>query len=229
MDIPEKKQLSIIILNDVTKSFTILNETFVLFADICTTFVQGKSYGLSGQSGSGKSTLLNIIAGIDNPTTGAVIVDGEDLAYYTPNEKSSYLHKHIGFMFQYPYLISELNVIENVMTKGLIDNNPDEAYAHTLLAAVGLADKADLSPVILSGGEQQRVALARALYSRPQFLIADEPTAHLDENNSNLILSLIEQAQREFDLGVIIASHDKRVTERMQIQLRIEDKKLVVG
>jgi lipoprotein-releasing system ATP-binding protein len=133
-------------------------------------------------------------------------------------------------VFQLPYLISELTVVENVMVKGLIqkqDINEATQQALALLARVGLEEKAYASPASLSGGQQQRVALARALFNKPTFLIADEPTGNVDTNTGNLILDLLFDAQKEWNMGIIISTHDEYVAQRMGKVLHMKDGVLI--
>jgi len=155
-----------------------------------------------------------------------VIYGTEDINALSEAKKSIFLNKTIGLVFQYPYLIKELTVLENVMIKGLIAGQEAKASAREgreLLRNVGLESKANAYPGQLSGGQQQRVALARALKNRPQFLLADEPTGNLDPQTAQRILDLIMQAQKEWGMGLIISSHDTFVTERMETVYEMVD------
>jgi len=182
------------------------------------TFEQGLSYAITGVSGSGKSTLLHVLGGLDTPTSGAVLFNGKDIAKLRPSHKNLFLNRHIGFVFQFHYLIRELTVRENIMMMGLIKGEPRSACskrAEHLLALVGLTEKALSYPTQLSGGEQQRVAIARALFNKPSFLLADEPTGNLDAGNAQLMVDLFFAAQQEWGMGIIVCTHDNAVYDRM--------------
>ena len=200
-----------------------------VLSGITYSFESGHSYAITGVSGTGKSTLMHILAGIDTPSEGEVLYDDKSLQLMNSQEKNNFLNKVVGLVFQEPYLIKELTVVENVMLKGLIIHQPyDEAYkrAVDLLSFVGLADKATHHPLSLSGGQQQRVAILRALFNRPQFLLADEPTGNLDIDNAASIVDLLEKG-REWGMGLIISSHDPSVAKRMERQLVLKHGKLV--
>jgi lipoprotein-releasing system ATP-binding protein len=205
-------------LTHITKSFEHNKQIITVIKNVHATFVQGISYAIAGSSGSGKSTLLHLIAGLDTPDTGTIFYNTLNLHTLAPRERSLYLNKTIGLVFQSSYCIKELSVLENVMLPGIIATT-DMPYikkkALDLLAYVGLADYHSRKPRELSGGQQQRMALARALINNPLFLIADEPTGNLDTASAELILSLITQCKKEWNMGVIISSHDQGVLQKM--------------
>lgn len=189
-------------------------------------FDQGKSYAITGASGSGKSTLIHILAGLDNPSSGAVYFDQTPLTAFNASQKTIFLNKMIGLVFQYPYLIKELSVIENVALKGLIAGtsmNEATQKAQDLLVQVGLEQKITAYPGQLSGGQQQRVSLARALMNEPSFLIADEPTGNLDQETGTAIVDLMIKLQQEKGMGIIVSSHDEYVSSRMNIRYELKD------
>lgn len=210
------------VLSSVTKSF---DENNILHA-ISLSFSHGTSYAIIGESGSGKTTLLHMLSGLEKPTTGALYCDGVDMYMLKEQERAALVHKHIGLVFQSPYLMAELTVLENVMVKGIIEGQSkasckDEAYE--LLVAVGLYEKADDFPRTLSGGQQQRVALARALFGKPTFLIADEPTGNLDIATGKQIVDLIAQFQKKYNMGIIISSHNSYLIEKMDVVYKVSD------
>lgn len=189
-------------------------------------FVQGHTYALMGVSGTGKSTLLHIIAGLDTPSSGHVSYGKDHEITSGPDKESLLLRDYLGLVFQFPALIYELSVQENVMIKGLLAGKKGpELYtrARELLELVGLADKKDQAPSTLSGGEQQRVAIAQALFNKPAFLIADEPTAQVDEKTRDQIMDLLMHLQKEWCMGLIIASHDVTVVQRMETVFEVHD------
>lgn len=209
----------VIKLVSVGKCFERAGDRPWVLRDISLEFKQGFTYALTGSSGVGKSTLLHIIAGLENPTTGDVLYHDIALSNASQAEHAEYLQNTVGLVFQYPYLIPELTVLENVALKGLIVGMSEDersARAGELLHAVGLGSYADQRPRALSGGEQQRVALARALFLRPQFLLADEPTAHLDTDNAQEIVRLMKKFQHEYGMGVIVCTHDAELAQTME-------------
>ena len=209
---------------DVWQQFQQGREQIDVLQGATYTFHENNTYALTGVSGTGKSTIMHLLAGLEQPTEGKVLYGGRSLATFSDNEQQKFLHGTLGLVFQLPYLLDELSVRENVMLKGLITGQTGalaQKKADALLAEVGLLHKADVYPAALSGGEQQRVALVRALFVQPTFLLADEPTAHLDQETKTLILSLIREFQESSGMGVIIATHDETVAASMQKQVAI--------
>lgn len=207
-----------LIASGVFKSYTQASTIVPVLSGINATFVQGRSYAITGMSGSGKSTLIHLLAGLDLPTSGAILYNTTDINSFTETQKSAFLNASLGLVFQYPYLIKELTVLENVMIKGLIARLPTSLCADralALLQEVGLKEKSHAYPGQLSGGQQQRVALARALMNKPAFLLADEPTGNLDQKTALGILELIKNAQKEWGMGLIISSHDSLISQQM--------------
>ena len=155
--------------------------------------------------------------------------DGQDSHRFPPEKLRLHLQHHVGIVFQYPYLLNELNVLENIAIKGRIAGlaaQAAEVQARELLKQVGLSHKESDAPAALSGGEQQRVAVARALMMRPPFIIADEPTAHLDEDNKKLVCDLLLSCAHVFGSAVIISSHDPEIIQKMQHKIVIHQGKI---
>lgn len=201
------------------KSYETGTQLVPVLSGISCTFEQGKSYALCGVSGSGKSTLLSILAGFEPPTQGDILWNGVSRAQWLLRDTQQFLHAGIGMLFQRPYLMRELTVFENTTVKGW--SRPEsralvEERAGELLDRVGLAHVRDRYPYELSGGEQLRVALVRALAYPPQFLIADEPTAHLDATTALSVVNLIFDEAARSGCGLIIATHDPTVSSRCQ-------------
>lgn len=185
---------------------------------------------LVGPSGSGKTTLLNIIGGLDRPTSGSVKVNGYELTGLSENELIQFRLKHIGFVFQSFNLIPVLTAKENAEFIMLLQNMPKkqrEQRVLELLNEVGLGDKINSRPAELSGGQQQRVAVARALASKPDFVLADEPTANLDGKSAANLLDIMERLNHEEGVTFIFSTHDQRVIERAHRVITLQDGKVV--
>jgi putative ABC transport system ATP-binding protein len=186
----------------------------VVLRDVDAMIQRGEIAVLVGRSGSGKSTLLNLISGIDLPSSGAVLVDGMDLAAVDEHRRTLFRRRHIGFIFQFFNLIPMLTVEENLLLPleltGQLDA-PGRARARALLDRVGLGDRARSDPERLSGGEQQRLAVARALAHDPALILADEPTGNLDEETAGVVLGLLDGLARERGKTVIMVTHSRDV------------------
>ena len=173
----------------------------------------GECVALLGRSGSGKSTLLNLISGIDRPSSGELIVGGQDLAALSERERTLFRRRHIGFVFQFFNLIPTLSVAENLRLPLELNGRSDESEqcVEHWLAAVGLADRGDSYPDRLSGGEQQRVALARALVHDPTLVLADEPTGNLDAVTGRQVLDLLNRLVRDSGKTLLVVTHARAV------------------
>jgi putative ABC transport system ATP-binding protein len=178
---------------------------------------RGEFLALLGSSGSGKSTLLNLIAGLDRPTSGAVVVQGRDLARMTPEELAHYRRETAGIVFQAFNLIGSMTLQENVelpLRFAEVDRDTRKQRAREALERVGLGARVTHRPAELSGGEQQRAALARALVNRPAVLLADEPTGNLDSHNGEEILKLLAEFNRTLEMTVLMVTHERALAER---------------
>jgi putative ABC transport system ATP-binding protein len=172
-------------------------------------FPSGQFAAIMGPSGSGKSTLMHLLAGLDRPTAGSVVVDGSELANLDDKALTRLRRDRLGFVFQAYNLVPVLSAEENILLPlTLAGRKPDKEWLDRLIAAVGLGDRLDHRPSELSGGQQQRVAVARALIHRPAVVFADEPTGNLDSASSDEVLGLLRQAVDEFDQTVIMVTHD---------------------
>ena len=180
---------------------------------------------LMGPSGSGKTTLLNLIAGIDQPTSGKVVVAGTDVAQLSESALARWRSQSVGFIFQFYNLIPVLSALENVELPLLLTSlskKERRERALTALKVVGLADRAQHYPRQLSGGQEQRVAIARAFVADPKVLVADEPTGDLDARSAHEILDLIETLNRDFHKTIVMVTHDPRAAERAHVQRHLE-------
>jgi ABC-type lipoprotein export system ATPase subunit len=215
-----------ILLDGITKSFGIGTTITTVLQDVNGCFMQGSTYAITGISGSGKSSLLHLIAGFDTPTKGTVFFDDSPVHTFTPTVHAHYLQHSIGFLFQNPYLIHELSVIENIMMPALIAGQEQTSAiqrAAELLTMVNLSNYMDAKPAILSGGQKQRVALARALCNKPAFLLADEPTANLDTQTGTAVIELLLHGTHTWGMGIIICTHNHYVADAMDQKLILQD------
>jgi ABC-type lipoprotein export system ATPase subunit len=180
----------------------------------------GEFVSIVGRSGSGKSTLMAMLGALTEPTEGKLLLDGANIWALPETELATFRSRHIGFVFQFPSLLSNLTAVDNVALPGLLGRtmHAKEAYARAygLLARVGLADRADGYPGSMSGGEQRRVAIARALINSPPLLLADEPTSDLDEDTETDIIDLLEQLQRTECFGFVLVTHNLELARRAQ-------------
>ena len=185
----------------------------------------GEFVALMGPSGSGKTTLLNLIAGIDRPTSGQVIVAGTDVARLSESDLAKWRSRSVGFIFQFYNLIPVLRAVENVELPLLLTSlskRERRERALTALKVVGLADRSGHYPRQLSGGQEQRVAIARAIVGDPSVLVADEPTGDLDAKSAEDILALMETLNREFHKTIVMVTHDPRAASRAHVQHHLE-------
>lgn len=193
---------------------------------------KGEFMALMGPSGSGKTTLLNLIAGLDRPTSGQVIVAGEDLGTLSESALARWRSQHIGFIFQLYNLIPVLTAFENVELPLLLTHlskRERAEHVNTALQVVGLADRMDHYPRQLSGGQEQRVAIARAIVNDPLLLVADEPTGDLDAKSAREILDLLGRLNREFGKTIVMVTHDPHAAERAGTLVHLEKGVLVDG
>ena len=185
---------------------------------------------ITGASGSGKSTLLGLLAGLDWPTSGSILLDGTDIVKLTEDQLAAVRGRKIGFVFQAYQLIPTLNALENVLLPAELSGNgfPESIErARYLLDNVGLSDRYDHYPAQLSGGEQQRVALARAFMMKPSLLLADEPTGNLDTTNGRHVLELMLKLNRDQGTTLILVTHDQEVTSHCERRIALRDGMIV--
>ena len=193
------------------------------------TIEEGEFTAIVGPSGSGKTTLLNMIGGLDKPTTGKVFVNNVEMTSLKENELTNFRRDNIGFVFQAYNLIPVLTAIENVSFVMDLQGMPARQSADRameMLAAVGLADRANSRPTKMSGGQQQRVAVARALAAKPKFILADEPTANLDGKSAENLLDIMEKLNKDGNITFVFSTHDERIMRKARRIIRLEDGKI---
>jgi putative ABC transport system ATP-binding protein len=190
----------------------------------------GEFTAIVGPSGSGKTTLLNCIGGLDNPTSGKVIIDGELISSYSSDQMIKFRLNNIGFVFQSYNLIPVLTAKENIEMVMLMQgyNKQDmEKRSSDLLNEVGMGDMSKRRPAELSGGQQQRVAVARSLASKPKFILADEPTANLDSKSTAKLLDIMSRLNKQEKITFVFSTHDQRVIDRARRVVTLEDGKII--
>jgi putative ABC transport system ATP-binding protein len=216
----------VISLSNVEKTYTETAVPVKAVQGISLEIRRGEFTAIVGPSGCGKSTLLNLIGGLDSPTSGSISVAGTDLSTLTDSQRIDFRRQHIGFVFQAYNLIPVFTAYENAEFVLLLQGVPEAARrqrVNALLEAVGLAGRAHNRPSELSGGQQQRVAVARALAPKPDFILADEPTANLDSASTAQLLELMEQLNRDEQTTFVFSTHDQRVIDRAHRIIRLED------
>ena len=192
------------------------------------TVKQGEFVAIVGTSGSGKSTLLNMMGGLDTPTSGRVIVRGEDLSEKSAEELTIFRRRNIGFIFQNYNLVPILNVHENIVLPVELDGDTvDKRFLKEIVHLLALDGKLKSMPNILSGGQQQRVAIARALITKPAIILADEPTGNLDSRTSSDVMGLLKRTSTEFNQTIVMITHNSEIAQLADRIVRIEDGKII--
>lgn len=217
---------ALVVIENLHKEFLHMGRTLQVLKGIDLTIEQGEILSIVGASGAGKSTLLHCMGTLDLPTSGHILLKGEELTRMGGVRLAAIRNRNIGFVFQFHHLLPEFNALENVMMPGLIQGRSRRQMvkrATELLAEVGLEARATHRPGELSGGEQQRVAVARALALGPQLLLADEPTGNLDSNTSNAIHDLFFQINREHGTTIVVVTHNQSFAESMPRVVRMLD------
>ncbi len=215
----------VVSLHNVTKTYIRGGTEVSVIRDLSFVIPAGTFLAIMGPSGSGKSTLLNVMAGIDRPTSGSVVVAGTRLEQLSEGEMARWRARHIGYVFQTYNLIPVLTAAENVeLPLALTHLTRRERADHvkTALRLVGLADRMDHYPRQLSGGQEQRVGVARAIVSDPTMILADEPTGNLDRESADDILTLLARLNRELGKTIVMVTHDPRAAERAQMIRHLE-------
>ena len=214
----------------VRKSYQQGSFNVPVLKDINLEVQRGEQIAVVGASGTGKSTLLHLLGGLDSPTDGSVLIDGQDISKLNEIERSRLRNYKIGFVYQFHHLLPEFTALENVMMPLLVRRLPTDEVrrkASTLLDQVGLGHRAEHKPAELSGGERQRAAIARALIIDPVCLLADEPTGNVDRQNARNIQRLIMDLDRRFEVSLIVATHDMQLASSIERVLKLENGRLV--
>ena len=221
---------AVITINNLVKHFPVGGDFFTALKNIDLTLNKGEFTGLVGPSGSGKTTLLNIIGGLDSPTDGQVSVLGQALNDTSHGERARLRRKHMGFIFQSYNLLPVYTVFENVelpLILNKIDPQERDKKVAQAIAWVGLSDKRDSRPAMLSGGECQRTAIARAIVHQPALVLADEPTANLDAENSHHIMKILVRLNQELSTSFIFATHDEKIMAYLRRIIHLDDGEII--
>jgi len=216
---------NLIELLDVTKSYRKGDQPVTPLANLDLTVEDGEFVALMGPSGSGKTTLLNLIAGIDQPTSGRVLVGGTDIAKLSRSQLAKWRAHHVGYIFQLYHLVPVLTAYENVELPLLLhglSRKERQQRVNTALEAVGLSDRYDHYPRQLSGGQEQRVAIARALVTDPTIIVADEPTGDLDKQSAGATLALLQRLNEELGKTLVMVTHDPHAAEAAGRTIHLE-------
>ncbi|MGO0883216.1 ABC transporter ATP-binding protein [Clostridioides difficile] len=220
----------ILAVKDLKKHYTLGEKVVKALDGVDLDIQKGEFLSIVGTSGSGKSTLLHMLGGLDNPTSGKVVIDGQDISEMSRDELIVYRRRKIGFVFQNYNLLPLMNVYENIVLPIKLDGiKPDESYIEEILKLLKLENKKYSMPNQLSGGQQQRVALARALAIKPAIILADEPTGNLDSRTSQDVLGLMKVSSLNFAQTIVMITHNNEIAQLADRIIRLEDGKIVKG
>jgi ABC-type lipoprotein export system ATPase subunit len=209
---------------DVKKSFIEGSQKIDVLKGIDLQCYHGKWYTIYGVSGSGKTTLLNILGGLEKPDSGRFLYEDIDVYNMPDYRLSNWRNSNIGFVFQFFYLISELNVEENILLPLNVSGlKPDREWLKKIVNVLDIGKLLARNPATLSGGEKQRVAMARAIINRPDFIVADEPTGNLDSGNSRMVINLLRELKEKSNIGIILATHEKDLANIGEYNLHLKD------
>lgn len=214
--------------NKVCQKFVLEGEEELVLDSIDLSVAGSEFIAITGSSGSGKSTLLSVLAGIDQPSSGTISIKGVDITTLSEDQLAPLRNRHVGFVFQSFHLVPSLNVLENVMFPAQLAGDSQAAEkAEVLLEKVGLLHRKSSFPKQLSGGEQQRVAICRALINKPEIIFADEPTGNLDSSNSEGVIKLLIELQKETGAALVMATHSQKIAAQADRKLVIHDGRLI--
>lgn len=207
--------------NNIIKEFG--NPPQRILHDLSFQIKDGEYVAISGRSGSGKSTLMYIVSTLDSPTYGEVIIDKQVISQMGVEELHSFRNQHVGFIFQFHYLLPELTALENVLLPARNLKLNKQKEASDLLSELGVETHGHKYPGQMSGGEQQRIAIARALIMRPKYIFADEPTGNLDTKNAEVVMSILERVNKQFGTTICLVTHDPDFSKRAQREIYLVD------
>lgn len=216
--------MNLLEVNSICKTYGAGETAVHALKDVSFSVPKGEFVAVVGESGSGKSTLLNMIGALDTPTSGQVLIDGNEIFKMKDEQRTIFRRRNIGFIFQAFNLIPELNVEQNIIFPVLLDyQKADREYLEELLTVLNLKERRHHLPSQLSGGQQQRVAIGRALITRPMLILADEPTGNLDTQNSDEVIALLKRASKRYEQTIIMITHNRSISSTADRVLQISD------
>lgn len=216
--------MNLLEVNSISKTYGAGETAVHALKDVSFSVPKGEFVAVVGESGSGKSTLLNMIGALDTPTSGKVLIDGQEIFNMKDEQRTIFRRRNIGFVFQAFNLIPELNVEQNITFPVLLDyQKPDQAYVEEILTVLNLKERRQHLPRQLSGGQQQRVAIGRALITRPMLILADEPTGNLDTKNSDEVIALLKKASKRYEQTIIMITHNRSIASTADRVLQVSD------
>ena len=223
---------AVISCKNITKKYSEFKDDVSVLEGVNFDILKGEKVAILGLSGSGKTTLLNLLGGLDDPTSGEILLMGNKLNGISQNKKARLRNLHLGFIYQLHHLLPEFSAIENVMMPlaitGKYNKNESISMAKEILAKVGLEHRMNHKPAELSGGERQRVAIARALVAKPDCILADEPTGNLDSERSESIFNLMQNLSQEYGVSFVVVTHDENLAKKMDRVYRLVKGSFVV-
>jgi putative ABC transport system ATP-binding protein len=216
--------MAILRANDLSKTYGKGDTVVTALGGVSFSVEKGEFVAIVGASGSGKSTLMHLLGGVDRPSAGSVVVDGNEIHKLDESALAIFRRRNIGIIYQFYNLIPTLTAEENIMLPHLLDNRkPDEGKLKHILETIGLADRAKHLPGELSGGQQQRVSVGRALINDPAIILADEPTGNLDSKSSREIIDLLKLSNKKFNQTLLIITHDESIALQADRVITISD------
>ena len=220
--------MEILNVKDLSKKYKTGDNEFYALKDVSFSVNKGEFVVIIGKSGSGKSTLLHLMAGLDKPSDGRVMINNQDIYDFSDKELTIFRRKYIGFVYQFYNLIPVLNVKENILLPALLDGRKvsDKRFLD-LIKSLGLMGKETMFPNDLSGGQQQRVAIGRALINRPKIILADEPTGNLDSKNSKYVVKLLRFYNKRFKQTIVMVTHDLSLAKGADRVITMSDGKII--
>ena len=220
--------MPLIEVKDAIKTYQTGEDSFNALNCVSLSVKKGEFVAIVGASGSGKSTLLHLLGGVDHPTSGEIIIDGENIYKLNENNLAIFRRRQVGLIYQFYNLIPILNVKENISLPVLLDGKkPDEKYLQELIEILGLQNRVNHLPNELSGGQQQRVSIGRSLIYHPALLLADEPTGNLDSKSSEEIMELLEMSNQKYGQTIIMITHDEELAMHAKRIISIEDGQII--